>query len=63
MEFIPEVVVSVRKALRLERYKYEERDIILEGFNLFSLEWFIKNIFHLELLSDYFPGKNVSQIS
>ena len=27
MEFIPEVVVSVRKDLRLEMYKYEEGDI------------------------------------
>ena len=26
MEFIPEVVVRVRKGLRLERYKYEEGD-------------------------------------
>ena len=30
MEFIPEVVVSVRKDLRLERYKYEEGDITQE---------------------------------
>ena len=41
MEFIPEVVVSVRKDLRLERYKYEEGDIIqqiVSTLNLFKVQ-------------------------